>query len=390
MDWKKTYIPLKTAIQRMKAYAMTNMKAFASFYTDYQTLIEAVKSYKEVFNLHPPLGEDRPRAPQEIREWNEIERIITAELTYRQAKRARKALSRLRRMLSYLDGVDGRFPTVMWDFYQTHKDGYATASQFYYNILVKQVGKTNLQHLMEALTQVITESDILAPIGSNLIARISRERSDALTALDSIDALIDPYSLISDDEQLIHISGAKKLLIVLNRMMHLVEGDPRHDDIMPFLFQDTLLKKFLLANEMSLWFKNEKTQKLITGHLDNLLLIDGALYVMDYKPGDENYPHSTKLTDHLFQSIPQVASYALMLERMLGLKSSTIPVYCVSYNSKGAYIYKPTILSTISTLFQETHLKPQATWPLHFSTYDRDYARYISVPELSDQYPFWN
>ncbi|MGV9198402.1 MAG: hypothetical protein ACOC4M_06150 [Promethearchaeia archaeon] len=179
---------------------------------------------------------------------------------------------------------------------------------------------------------------------------------------------------------------ASVLKKVLRRIMELVENSryPRseyqygdntdyHRKLMPEIFNNEYLKQFIIANELSVWHFNKfkGAMKLLTGHIDNLALIDAALFVMDFKPGDDHIPDSSTLSEHLFQSIPQVAAYARIIEYMLDLKSGSIPVYAVSYNSKGAYIYTPQILGAFDAIFEPAHFRSKATWDENFASYNR-------------------
>jgi hypothetical protein len=86
-------------------------------------------------------------------------------------------------------------------------------------------------------------------------------------------------------------------------------------------------------------------KKLIMGKVDLIATVDGKLLVMDFKPDYRTDPEDSVLKRHLFQTIPQVALYALMLKRLTSL--ANMPIYCVSFNHEAAYIFKPEVLQKI-------------------------------------------
>ena len=74
-------------------------------------------------------------------------------------------------------------------------------------------------------------------------------------------------------------------------------------------------------------------RKSITGHIDLLLYdpSDQSLVIADYKP-----------EGHFLRSLPQIASYGLMLKRIMQLKR----VKCLSFRKEDAWVYDPEIIRT--------------------------------------------
>ncbi|MGV9199697.1 MAG: hypothetical protein ACOC4M_12865, partial [Promethearchaeia archaeon] len=99
----------------------------------------------------------------------------------------------------------------------------------------------------------------------------------------------------------------------LKRVMYFAKGDVTHERLQERILKDPELKDFFLGKEISVWAWSGDKEALLTGHLDLVFLIDGALYYFEYKPGNAHEPDSDTLSDHLFQSIPQASAGALAL-----------------------------------------------------------------------------
>lgn len=95
-------------------------------------------------------------------------------------------------------------------------------------------------------------------------------------------------------------------------------------------------------------------KKSITGHIDLVMYNTKtqSLTVADYKP--EGF---------FLRSLPQVATYGLMLQRVLKIKDVT----CVSFNKEGLWYYKPKIL--VSSV--EEGLQPYPDLKLRWRKYVR-------------------
>ena len=82
-----------------------------------------------------------------------------------------------------------------------------------------------------------------------------------------------------------------------------------------------------------MWYKSH----YLTGHIDLILVIDDVIYVCDYKPEETPIPETTRLSYSFMRSIPQVASYALVLKKLYDIDD----IMCITFNKKGAWIYEP-------------------------------------------------
>jgi len=90
-------------------------------------------------------------------------------------------------------------------------------------------------------------------------------------------------------------------------------------------------------------------RKSITGHIDLLLYdpSDQCLVIADYKP-----------EGHFLRSLPQVASYGLMLKRIMQLKQ----VKCISFRKEDAWIYDPEIIRTHFEKYLVDYGNPELSW----------------------------
>ena len=105
-----------------------------------------------------------------------------------------------------------------------------------------------------------------------------------------------------------------------------INKKPGHEPIL----KNILIKdKDSIAIEVPVW-KNSNNL-YITGHIDLIQIHDNIVKIVDYKP-EGNF---------LF-SLPQVATYGLLIKKILDLKN----LKCLSFNRKEAWEYDPNILLT--------------------------------------------
>ena len=100
---------------------------------------------------------------------------------------------------------------------------------------------------------------------------------------------------------------------------------PGHEPIL----KNILIKdKDSIAIEIPIWIKN-KHDNFITGHIDLIQIQGNSIKVIDYKPEGE----------FLF-SLPQVATYGILIKKLLNLDS----IKCISFNKSISWEYDPLIL----------------------------------------------
>lgn len=103
----------------------------------------------------------------------------------------------------------------------------------------------------------------------------------------------------------------------------------------------------------------------LTGHIDLILFLDEIIYVCDYKPEEAPIPETTRLSYSFMRSIPQVASYALVLKNLFIIND----IMCITFNKKGAWIYEPE-----TTL---THLNNFIKKNKQYKASDRPWEKYF-------------
>jgi hypothetical protein len=118
----------------------------------------------------------------------------------------------------------------------------------------------------------------------------------------------------------------------------------RKNGIMRVPGHEPVLKNILIkdtnsiAIEVPIWKKFG--EDFITGHIDLIQIVNDTIKVVDYKP-----------EGNFLGSLPQVASYGLLIKSILNLSKIT----CISFNKKEAWEFNPEILNTIVRDFLESH-----------------------------------
>ncbi len=137
---------------------------------------------------------------------------------------------------------------------------------------------------------------------------------------------------------------------------------PSHDEILTNIL---LQNEDTLSIETPIWTRKQKkitdfiqqdnldfrfySKTSLTGHID-LIAYDQnkkSLIVIDYKP--EGY---------FLRSLPQVATYGIMLQKNLKLNS----IECMSFNKDEAWIYDPQILKNEIERILENNGNPHLKW----------------------------
>jgi len=112
--------------------------------------------------------------------------------------------------------------------------------------------------------------------------------------------------------------------VINNYKENRISGIPGHEPIL----KNILIKdKDSIAIEIPIW--NEKTHKVITGHIDLLQIENDIVKVVDYKP-----------EGNFLLSLPQVATYGYLLKSSFNINK----MRCISFNRDEAWEYDPEIL----------------------------------------------
>ena len=125
----------------------------------------------------------------------------------------------------------------------------------------------------------------------------------------------------------------------------------RKNGIMRVPGHEPVLKNILIkdansiAIEVPIW--KEFGEDFITGHIDLIQIANDTVKVVDYKP-----------EGNFLVSLPQVASYGLLIKSILNLSN----IRCISFNKKEAWEFNPEILNTEIRDFLELHRINERPW----------------------------
>jgi len=137
---------------------------------------------------------------------------------------------------------------------------------------------------------------------------------------------------------------------------------PGHEYVLP---QILLENQNSVGIEIPVWMRHENL--FLTGHIDLIQVIDGTIYVADYKP--EETPYITSRISYSFmRSLPQVASYGLLIKKEFGIND----LMCITFNKKGAWIYQPEISLKLYNSFVKKFKK--------YNVQDRPWEKYFLKP----------
>ncbi|UYP46559.1 hypothetical protein NEF87_002844 [Candidatus Lokiarchaeum ossiferum] len=172
--------------------------------------------------------------------------------------------------------------------------------------------------------------------------------------------------LVDEKNQLSYISPEiqklpKMAKIWFDIFSSTMDKNPGHGPVLDKILQ---LNKNALAVEVPIWTTTDRalinqdlqltpytcmSNEIFTGHIDLLLFdeTDGSLVIADYKP--ENY---------LLRSLPQVATYGLVMKRVLKIRN----VKCVSFSKEKAWVYDPEIVRTSIPQYLLQYGNPNLSW----------------------------
>jgi len=159
---------------------------------------------------------------------------------------------------------------------------------------------------------------------------------------------IDNGKIVSVDSTTTGLHRSIQLLLELSERSKYKESSllspvsklPTHPAVL-----DNILRKTrdTIIKEMPIWRIHDN--KLLTGHIDLVMIVDGIMYVCDYKPGDSADPQSSQWSKHFLNSIPQVSFYGKLMKSVFGIKE----VRCITFSDTNAWIYDPdTVLEQVN------------------------------------------
>ncbi len=131
-------------------------------------------------------------------------------------------------------------------------------------------------------------------------------------------------------------------------------GSPAHEIVLPSLVE---IKDWAIACEVPVYLKPQDSELVaLIGHIDLLVFVDGVLYVCDYKPDQQS---KTTPSYSFINSIPQIATYALVLKQMFNLRE----LKCVTFNKRGVWLYDPlTTLNDITIFIKRNRESTVLPW----------------------------
>jgi len=123
-------------------------------------------------------------------------------------------------------------------------------------------------------------------------------------------------------------------------------GQPHHKWFGPVVFHSEKLKAAgvnVIVADQPISIINPNTGELITGHPDFIIQIGKRIYICDYKPDLDFNFESDKITNHIVDSVPQVAPYGVIFKKnnLQNLIDQGFEVYCYTFNKEGGVIYDP-------------------------------------------------
>jgi hypothetical protein len=209
---------------------------------------------------------------------------------------------------------NGLFPFSAEAYHRNHPNDYQRCSNF-----KLQVGTL--------------AADYSKFIQDRLVSKFSDLRNDKILVVDSVNGKNSPKP----------IQDLLKLVESFCGLDDFNFKNPSHPAIIGMA--KAKLSDYVLATELPVWRK--VGAKLVTGHIDLVLLIGDNLFVLDYKPGDKADPNANVMSKSFLMSLPQIAAYSKLHRSQYNIKK----IYCVTFNEKGqAWIYQDKVLDSLENL----------------------------------------
>ena len=134
------------------------------------------------------------------------------------------------------------------------------------------------------------------------------------------------------------------------------QGQPHHHFLVPAAFNNRK-KNMVVATEVPVYIKNDKTGELLTGHIDMVVIIGKNIYICDYKPERDFSSNPAKVDKIFADTIPQVATYAIIFKHMFKkyIDKGGFNVFCYTFNNFDGKITNPEKALAAYTDFYETY-----------------------------------
>jgi hypothetical protein len=121
------------------------------------------------------------------------------------------------------------------------------------------------------------------------------------------------------------------------------DGQPKHKWVADNAFFGLRRDIGVFTVEPTVFIKDNVDEKLLTGHVDLIVIIGKNIYICDYKPDKEMTLNPTGTGSLFADTIPQVSSYALIFMEMFRkqIEDGEYNVFCYTFNREGGIITDP-------------------------------------------------
>jgi len=143
-----------------------------------------------------------------------------------------------------------------------------------------------------------------------------------------------------------------------------------HNEFIEAIFEERH-KTGVFAIEIPVYYYDEATGWLITGHIDTIKIVGKTIYIVDYKP---DYTINLKKLDNVatpfFDAVPQLAAYAIMFEKLFHdvLQKHGYEVRCAILNKNNVKLFNPKrALALYTAMFEIVKIGKTPPWRLLIS-----------------------
>ena len=144
-------------------------------------------------------------------------------------------------------------------------------------------------------------------------------------------------------------------------------GQVHHNEFIEAIFEDGH-RTGVFAVEIPVWYYDEASGWLITGHIDTIKIVGKIIYIVDYKP---DYVINLKNPEYVgtpfFDAVPQLASYAIIFEKLFHdvLQKYGYEVRCAILNKNAVKLFNPkNCLALYTAMFELKWKNNPPPWKL--------------------------
>jgi ATP-dependent exoDNAse (exonuclease V) beta subunit len=252
---------------------------------------------------------------------------------------------KVREFINDIEALKGHLPKRILEYIRKHKSYFGTPSTLMEDIDAGDIAKANLRRFLK---EKLKPDKDHTQISKSEIAYFDSKTKNTPDFLRDLMKLSDPDQTHYNKEQLSYGGECASHPALLKNSLEIIKG--------------------AIAIELPIWFKN-KRGKIIGGKIDLAVARDGALYILDFKPHDDIAADSKELSSHFWKYIPQITAYALAIQKLLGIDTQEMPIYCVLFNQKGGWMFRPELLAEFDKFIDSQGLAAYALWREFFLSY---------------------